>query len=89
MSVEVIVEPKTLYHTHIFEGEEVVRGDQDGQAWVATFASQAAAKNFITWSVTHSKSWKGLRPVTARKDSEQERLRSTEPTRPPPGVWLR
>ena len=38
---------KTLYVTHIFDGEEVVRGGEDGQAWIATFASSAEATKFI------------------------------------------
>ena len=37
----------TLTVTHIFEGEEVVRGGEDGQAWVATFASRGEADGFV------------------------------------------
>lgn len=41
------VHPSTLYVTHVFDGEEVVRGGEDGQIWVATFASGLQAKRFI------------------------------------------
>lgn len=41
------VDPNTLYITHIFEGEEVVAGGEDGQAYVASFASHAAAGQYV------------------------------------------
>lgn len=42
----VLVDPASLYVTHIFDGEEVVRGGEDGQAYVATFTSFQTAKAF-------------------------------------------
>jgi hypothetical protein len=44
----VTVDPSTLYVTHIFEGEQVVRGGEDGQVWVATFASRLQADLFVS-----------------------------------------
>jgi len=43
----VYVQPLTLSRQHIFDGEEVVTGDDDGQAWVATFATATDADWFI------------------------------------------
>jgi hypothetical protein len=37
----------TLTVTHIADGEEVVTGGEDGQAWVATFADPVEAKAYV------------------------------------------
>lgn len=44
------VNPASLYITHIFDGEEVVRGGEDGQAWVATFGTYRSAFRFCEWA---------------------------------------
>lgn len=64
MSAE-LVTPDTLYRTHIFDGEEVVRGGRDGQVWVATFCSALAAEHFITYCVEQCKTFYGERLNTA------------------------
>jgi hypothetical protein len=43
----ITVTPASLSITHIFEGEEVITGGEDGQVWVATFASAAEAQYYI------------------------------------------
>lgn len=48
MLVTVLVE--TLSTVHVFDGEEVVIGGDDGQAWVATFADANAAERFVNQS---------------------------------------
>ena len=46
--VEVLyVESSTLAVTHIFDGEEVITGDDDGQVYVATFATKQEAERYI------------------------------------------
>ncbi len=57
-----LLDPASMYVTHIFDGEEVVRGGEDGQAYVATFASFATAKEFIDACVQHRVYVSGLRP---------------------------
>lgn len=47
MSERVRVDPSSLSVTHICDGEEVVTGGDDGQTWVATFASRLAADMFL------------------------------------------
>jgi hypothetical protein len=37
----------TLYVTHICDGEEVVRGGEDGQRYIATFANPRDANLFV------------------------------------------
>jgi hypothetical protein len=39
---------KTLYVTHIFDGENVVRGGNDGQLYVATFADEREANSYVS-----------------------------------------
>ncbi len=41
------VDPSTLAVTHIFDGEEIVSGGEDGQVYIATFASASAAEFFV------------------------------------------
>ena len=41
------VDVDTLTATHIFDGEEVVLGGEDGQVWIATFASRSEADGFV------------------------------------------
>jgi hypothetical protein len=41
------IDPQTLSVTHICDGEEVVTGGDDGQAWIATFADATTAELFI------------------------------------------
>lgn len=41
------VDADTLDVTHIFEGEEVVTGGDDGQVWIATFADKRVAERFV------------------------------------------
>jgi hypothetical protein len=43
----VSVEAETLSITHVCDGAEVVVGDEDGQAWVATFATRITAQQFV------------------------------------------
>ena len=43
------VTPNTLSVTHIFDGEEVVSGGDDGQVWIATFSTPAYAKAFVEY----------------------------------------
>jgi hypothetical protein len=46
--VEIVaVDASTLMITHICDGAEVVQGGDDGQAWVATFATRLAAQQFV------------------------------------------
>jgi hypothetical protein len=45
----ITINPATLSRTHIFDGEEVVTGGDDGQAWVATFADPTTADLFMQW----------------------------------------
>lgn len=40
-------DPESWYVTHIFDGEEVVRGGADGQTWIATFEDPFDAQAFI------------------------------------------
>jgi hypothetical protein len=42
-----MVAPSTLEVTHVFEGEEVVTGGDDGQVWIATFASAQEARIWV------------------------------------------
>ena len=58
---EALVAPETMYVTHIFDGENVVRGGMDGQTWVATFASENAAEHFVRYAVENEKTFTGLR----------------------------
>lgn len=57
-----LCQPDTLYITHVFDGEEVVRGGITGQVWVATFASAIAAEHFIRYCVEHQKTFAGREP---------------------------
>lgn len=43
------VRTSTLAITHVFSGEEVVTGGDDGQAWVASFADPLEARLFVDW----------------------------------------
>lgn len=47
--ITVEVDRRSLRVTHIFDGEEVVTGGDDGQVWVATFSSGAVAERFIKY----------------------------------------
>lgn len=38
---------ETLSITHIFDGEEVITAGEDGQTWIATFASRGEAEEFV------------------------------------------
>ena len=40
-------DPATLFITHIFDGEEVVRAGEDGEIHVAVFTSTIDAEFFI------------------------------------------
>ena len=62
MSEFAIARSDTLSVTHIFDGEEVVIGGDDGQIWVATFASANAAAHFVQYCVDNRKDFKGIRP---------------------------
>jgi len=57
-----LVEPDTLYVTHIFDNEEVVRGGRDGQTFVAVFASEFAAEYFVRCAVEDKMKIPGVRP---------------------------
>lgn len=68
----VAVEGSTLAVTHIFDGQEVVTGGDDGQAWVATFASAREAKRYV-------ESMRGYKTVWAERvnsDDQRERQHS-------------
>lgn len=41
------IETSSLALTHIYDGEEVVSGGPEGQAWVATFCTRTLAAEFI------------------------------------------
>jgi hypothetical protein len=56
-----LVTPDTLDVTHIFDGEAVVTGGEDGQVWVATFASDIAAEHFVRYCVEFQKTFRGIR----------------------------
>lgn len=43
----VLVDPETLFVTHIYDGEEIVCGGEDGKTWVATFADAHVAEVFV------------------------------------------
>jgi hypothetical protein len=43
----VLCKTDTLSVTHIFDGEEVITGGEDGQTWVATFANRQEAENYV------------------------------------------
>jgi hypothetical protein len=45
-----LIDTNSLYVTHAFVGEEVVSGGDDGQNWVATFASRTLADRFVAWA---------------------------------------
>jgi len=47
MSRIVAVDNHTLSVVHVFAGENVVTGGEDGQGWVASFADQNAANDFV------------------------------------------
>ena len=53
--------PHTLGRVHIFDGEEVVTGGDDGQVWVATFASAHDAEAFINAAKFLQRKVRGLR----------------------------
>lgn len=55
------VEASTLHITHIFDGEEVVCGAEDGQVWIGTFASTVSAERFIEWNKRANLTVRGLR----------------------------
>lgn len=42
------IDTDSLTVTHVYDGEEVVTGGPEGQAWVATFSSANLARMFIT-----------------------------------------
>jgi hypothetical protein len=46
------VDPGTLTITHVFNGEEVVMGGEDGQVWIATFADATEAARHVTRCIT-------------------------------------
>jgi len=46
-TVVVKVDKSTLTVTHIFDGEEVVTGGEDGQTWVGVFSNSFTANLFI------------------------------------------
>jgi hypothetical protein len=48
------VSADTLSITHIFDGEEVVTGGDDGQVWIGTFASHVQAVEFVTYLQTRT-----------------------------------
>jgi hypothetical protein len=45
----VAVSAGTLSATRVVQGEVVVTGDIDGQAWVATLPSEVTAEYFMQW----------------------------------------
>ena len=47
MSAEIKSHPDTWDITHIFDGEEVVTGGEDGQEYIRTFESHKEAQQFI------------------------------------------
>lgn len=47
------VNPSTLSVTHIYDGEEVVTGGDDGQTWIATFADRSMAAHFVSYAKAH------------------------------------
>lgn len=53
---------KTVFYTPIFDGEYVVRGGQDGQLQIATFADEQQCKDFV--NACHSSAYliRGRRP---------------------------
>lgn len=46
-TVRIPVFVETLSVTHICDGQEIVTGGDDGQSWVASFASRMAAEMFV------------------------------------------
>lgn len=42
------INTNTLSVTHVFDGEEIVTGGEDGQTWVATFGTAMLAQMFVT-----------------------------------------
>lgn len=63
----VLCEPATLSVTHIYEGENVVTGGPDGQAWVATFASHDLAQVFVNSLKAAGMACFGMQPVLPRR----------------------
>lgn len=66
------VNPETLSVTHIFDGEEVVTGGDDGQVWIATFANKAVAESFCDQQRQY-RSVAGERRVVVRHKWSQPR----------------
>lgn len=58
-NTKLIVEPGTLRVVFSYGIHEVLGQHENKLIQIALFHSEAAAKNFVTWSVTHSKSWAG------------------------------
>lgn len=83
MSNRVLVDPDSLMAIHIYDGEEVVVGDIDGQAWVGTFSDHLAADRFIKMSQHHGSAILGLRNELRREEraapsSPRDGLQNTE-----------
>ncbi len=62
VQVKVHVPVGTLYITHIYDGEEVVSGGRDGQAYVATFADIGEARQFVEYCLRTRESVAAERP---------------------------
>lgn len=82
----VLVRPETLSRTHIFDGEEVVSGDDDGQAWVATFASPIVAENFIVLACLQGKAIYAQRAAPSEKSAETNA--SPDPAKVDYDTWV-
>ena len=65
--------PHTLGRVHIFQGEEVVTGGDDGQVWVATFASAHDAEAFIAAARFLQRKVRGIRrKMKVRRTADRE-----------------
>lgn len=70
----VLVHASTLSAVHVCDGEEVITGDEDGQAWIATFASSITAANFLELMITQNRDVYGERRATQDLDQRSEPL---------------
>ena len=65
------VEPATLTITDIFEGEHVINGGPDGQAWVAVFADQKLAASVVDQLQARGQVVWGVRLTRRRKPNRK------------------